>query len=423
MDALDALTAAVIARPDDDLPRLVLADCLEESGQSDRAEFIRTQIDLANTPDWEPLAVRLHTFDPATVAGTRWLDTLPRTAFGVEWLPTAFRRGFGWAVRLTNLIGLLGSGGELFDYAPVGELYLPTAAQEEWQAVGRSGWLPRVQSVRFFGTKTPIEAMRMFAESPLATGLQHLHFNKSGGPGLDDLVSGLMQSAVGRQLRSLTFEQGDHRWLPDLLDALSAGPEPPPLETLRFRTMPLAAPTAEQLAASPAVDQLTELELTNTILAGGGLRPLVESPRLRNVQSLTLRGCRLTAADVETLAAAPGLANLRRLDLSDNPLGAEAVAALSESPHLGGLRSLRLRRAGLDNESAARLTLARFWDRLVELDLGQNWLSDLGAKALTTAERPPELTAIRLDGNSFLTATQTALEMRFGGRLLLARGE
>jgi uncharacterized protein (TIGR02996 family) len=41
-----ALLQAVIASPDDDLPRLVLADWLEENGQPERAEFIRVQIDL-----------------------------------------------------------------------------------------------------------------------------------------------------------------------------------------------------------------------------------------------------------------------------------------------------------------------------------------------------------------------------------------
>jgi uncharacterized protein (TIGR02996 family) len=34
-----ALLASVLAAPDDDLPRLVLADWLEENGQPERAEF------------------------------------------------------------------------------------------------------------------------------------------------------------------------------------------------------------------------------------------------------------------------------------------------------------------------------------------------------------------------------------------------
>lgn len=38
---------AIVANPDDDLPRLVYADWLDERGEYDRAEFIRVQIEIA----------------------------------------------------------------------------------------------------------------------------------------------------------------------------------------------------------------------------------------------------------------------------------------------------------------------------------------------------------------------------------------
>ena len=44
MTTADALLASVVASPDDDLPRLVYADWLEENGQPERGEFIRLQI-------------------------------------------------------------------------------------------------------------------------------------------------------------------------------------------------------------------------------------------------------------------------------------------------------------------------------------------------------------------------------------------
>ena len=46
------LFAAVKQAPDDDAPRLVLADWLEENGQPDRAEFVRLQ--LRRTDEWQP---------------------------------------------------------------------------------------------------------------------------------------------------------------------------------------------------------------------------------------------------------------------------------------------------------------------------------------------------------------------------------
>jgi uncharacterized protein (TIGR02996 family) len=45
---------AIVHAPDDDVPRLVCADFLEETGDLDRAAFIRLQIELARIPDDDP---------------------------------------------------------------------------------------------------------------------------------------------------------------------------------------------------------------------------------------------------------------------------------------------------------------------------------------------------------------------------------
>lgn len=51
MSNLPGLLAAVIADPEDDIPRLLYADAMEEDGQTARAEFVRVQIELAKTPE------------------------------------------------------------------------------------------------------------------------------------------------------------------------------------------------------------------------------------------------------------------------------------------------------------------------------------------------------------------------------------
>src|SRR5215208_5695078 len=43
----DALLAAIAAHPEEDTPRLVYADWLDENGQPERAEFVRVQCELA----------------------------------------------------------------------------------------------------------------------------------------------------------------------------------------------------------------------------------------------------------------------------------------------------------------------------------------------------------------------------------------
>jgi len=45
-----ALLNAIIAKPDDDAPRLIYADWLDENGQAERATIIRAQVKLARLP-------------------------------------------------------------------------------------------------------------------------------------------------------------------------------------------------------------------------------------------------------------------------------------------------------------------------------------------------------------------------------------
>src|SRR5437868_6707171 len=47
MPTEEAFVQAIIADPDDDAPRLIYADWLDEQGESERAEFIRVQVALA----------------------------------------------------------------------------------------------------------------------------------------------------------------------------------------------------------------------------------------------------------------------------------------------------------------------------------------------------------------------------------------
>lgn len=48
-----ALLQAVLDTPDDDAPRLIMADLLDGMDQGIRAEFIRVSVELANTPEPE----------------------------------------------------------------------------------------------------------------------------------------------------------------------------------------------------------------------------------------------------------------------------------------------------------------------------------------------------------------------------------
>ena len=46
----EAFMQAILDAPDDDTPRLIFADWLDEHGEAERAEFIRVQCELAKHP-------------------------------------------------------------------------------------------------------------------------------------------------------------------------------------------------------------------------------------------------------------------------------------------------------------------------------------------------------------------------------------
>src|SRR5438128_298175 len=53
-DQQAALLAAVADTPEEDTPRLILADWLEEHGESARAEFIRAECEYWRLPTYDP---------------------------------------------------------------------------------------------------------------------------------------------------------------------------------------------------------------------------------------------------------------------------------------------------------------------------------------------------------------------------------
>src|SRR5262245_38647966 len=95
MNERDALLKAICENPDDDTPRLVFADWLQENGDEAYAEFIRTQVRFAEllrhaAPDTENLARRAR--ELWLQYGVKWRAELPVVS-GLTW-HDAFFRGF-----------------------------------------------------------------------------------------------------------------------------------------------------------------------------------------------------------------------------------------------------------------------------------------------------------------------------------------
>jgi uncharacterized protein (TIGR02996 family) len=127
----DAFLADIIESPDDDTPRLVYADWLDDHDQPDRAEFIRVQVELARLPDDLRSAARRQELQARERALLQdhmeeWLDTLrPLSGLVYEW---QFRRGFIEAISMEGR-GLREHGPLLFCLAPIRRLRLYRARE------------------------------------------------------------------------------------------------------------------------------------------------------------------------------------------------------------------------------------------------------------------------------------------------------
>jgi uncharacterized protein (TIGR02996 family) len=112
-DSHASFLAAICARPDDDLPRKLYADFLDDLDPAtgfprdpERAEFIRVQCELARLPEY---MAHLGGFEPHDTLRRRERELLAYVNFS-KWLPVPGRLG-GWAESGPPAIGaLIGDG-------------------------------------------------------------------------------------------------------------------------------------------------------------------------------------------------------------------------------------------------------------------------------------------------------------------------
>jgi uncharacterized protein (TIGR02996 family) len=106
----DALLAAIRAAPDDDAPRLVFADWLDEHGESDFARLIRVEIERDRLPDDDLQRERLH------VQALKLRKAFPGRVDDLD-ISSPTRRGFHASVQ-AGLLGLRAGLDRLGPYAP-----------------------------------------------------------------------------------------------------------------------------------------------------------------------------------------------------------------------------------------------------------------------------------------------------------------
>jgi uncharacterized protein (TIGR02996 family) len=118
MSEADALLQNIIDNPDDDAPRLVYADWLEEHGDTERAEFIRVQCTLGSRSREEAPALRLLQEREEDLRNRHAAEWTPRIPPLRGSLRVVFRRGFVEKVTAPARAFVAGAD-ELFRLAPV----------------------------------------------------------------------------------------------------------------------------------------------------------------------------------------------------------------------------------------------------------------------------------------------------------------
>src|SRR5262245_25975011 len=123
-----AFEADIIAHPDDDAPRLVLADWLEDHGDEHtaaRAEFIRLQIELSRLPEEDARRAGLERRGKELLDEHEkaWLGRLADLVTDAVW-----QRGFPQRLKL-GVRQFMENADELFRLAPVLHLQLLRVSQ------------------------------------------------------------------------------------------------------------------------------------------------------------------------------------------------------------------------------------------------------------------------------------------------------
>jgi uncharacterized protein (TIGR02996 family) len=368
MGIKDAFLHEILAHPDDDAPRLIYADWLDEHNDP-RGEFIRIQCALAQLSDndrrrW-PLEQREQELLREHEAKWR-----PK---GIGKSPCLFRRGFVEEITLF-LRDFPDVVGAIFEQTPLRHVCLrgqDNPAEEIERAreeMERRHFTPglRPPQVCVIGRLVLDARLRNVTQSPLLARLRGLRL--AFPLAIEDLRN-LIESP---HLTNLTDLNLAHTYLT--------------IDDLRF------------LANAASLTSLSKLNLSGNRLTHEAARVLAESHLLPQLETLHLDSNLLGDAGALVLSEWPALPRLTRLSLGHNQIFATGVKALAESPALRGLISLDLSRNISCDDGAFALASSR-WSRLQALNLCFNGVGDTGVRALAHSERLSQLTRLDLTAN------------------------
>jgi uncharacterized protein (TIGR02996 family) len=311
MNERDTFLRAICENPDDDTPRLVFADWLDENGDKAdcaRAEFIRVQIELAGLPDGKKKQNRqAREKELLDAHKEEWTEPLkPYYAYYYQGPhahyyspPVVFRRGFVETIAM-DVESFGARGTEVFALAPIRELRIQDA--QSLDDLAKSKHLLRLTKLNLAGAILSADG----SDSPVLFRSKHLaNLMALVARGHDDNghldAAGLRAIAGSRHFAKLERLDISDNWLfggynpireetacRELLWKL--GEKMPALRELRLSGMGLRCGDLSALTAQPWVSRLRVLDLSKNQLAEHGCRALCESKYLANLERLDVSG-------------------------------------------------------------------------------------------------------------------------------------
>ncbi len=314
-----ALMRGILAEPDDDTPRLVYADWLEENGQPERGQHIRLQCRAAALPEGDPRRAEMEAEGAALEAAHlgEWLGPLD---------PARCRDNQGRHF-VRGLLSL---------WSCTVSAFLVKKHQQE-----AAEWYPRLGVTRMILTESSKKADGL-AASPALGWTPHL-----------------------RWLRSQA-EDGQ-------LVALAGSPHLGVLSRLELTHLRCTDAAFTALAKSSALPRLRALEVRDGLWGGKytdkGVLRILNSERLPMLEELCLKDTPPAGQRTEHIARDPGIARLKRLILVGGMAEPAAIAALAGNPHAAGLEMLDLHDNDIDEAAALALAGSSHLIGLKRLDL------------------------------------------------------
>ncbi|VTR96727.1 Repeat-companion domain protein OS=Isosphaera pallida (strain ATCC 43644 / DSM 9630 / IS1B) GN=Isop_0391 PE=4 SV=1 [Gemmata massiliana] len=323
-----ALLAAIYANPDEDTPRLVYADWLDEHGDPARAEFIRVQIELASRDDYSTeeyarLNARGHQLQGAHAA--RWLRHLSQfdEAMQDQRVVVEFTRGFPDTLSL--------SGAEAADFAIL--RYFPELRHLEVMhspltpgVLRDIACLPELDS--FTTESTGFDTAWLAHLDPLPCWT-HVRI-------LEDLDAGAWNAFQERRISKVTLLEPDQQRAAAIryLRATRLNDSVRPNKPVKIVRLVQESTTDAELRLLSYLPELEEIEIAYGRETSAGLRHLSKLP---NVKTIHLG--RANAESLVPLMSCKTLETLEYLGDGYSPFGDESVTGLEE---LSALKHLTL---------------------------------------------------------------------------------